>query len=242
MFCNIFQFGHGAAPGRPPAPHFGVGAPPNVFQGAPAAGIPMTAHAQAQAQAQVQAHYFQQMQQLQAGHFLQQQPGGGFPPQFFPTQMPAPNPPQLIHLQQQQQQQQPQQQQQLQQQQQQQLPQQQPPAGQAPANLQRPLPTPTPPTQPQPQLTMPPHAMVNPSGNPMLGVPNMTGLIYPQQVPAAPLTAPRPQQPKVRAHALVIIDPTTNCPIDVTSDQSARSKAPTPSLAQQEQSVVPEVT
>ena len=84
--------------------------------------------------------------------------------------------------------------------------------------------------------------MVNPSGNPMLGVPNMTGLIYPQQVPAAPLTAPRPQQPKVRAHALVIIDPTTNCPIDVTSDQSARSKAPTPSLAQQEQSVVPEVT
>jgi len=87
---------------------------------------------------------------------------------------------------------------------------------------------------------MPPHALVS-APNPMLAVPGMAGMMFPQTVTPAPVATPRPPQQKVRSHALAIIDPKTNTPIDLSSDQAARSKAPTPSSAKQEESVVPEV-
>jgi hypothetical protein len=129
---------------------------------------------------------------------------------------------------------------------------QQSPAVQAPAGQQRPHPTPTPPSQVQPQLAIAPHSM-GPTPMMQTSLPSQMGqhMLYQQQqqhqqqqqqqqqVNQTVISRPPLQRP--RSKAIPIVDPTTQCEIDISAAKTPApaepaTKASTPLLTQPEES------
>ena len=120
-------------------------------------------------------------------------------PGFHPGQMPIFAQPHMAQMQQQQQQ----------------------PAGQPPTGQSRSIPTATPTSQGQPPLTIAPHNMGLPP-NPLIAANQI--MFPPHQIPQP--SQPRPPLPRPRSKAIKIVDPTTQCEIDLSADKTVTAESP----------------